>query len=182
MSPPSVDFQSAEPSPPLSKKYGVAPEAPGRGVEDARIRRVHRQVDRAGVAIDEEDALPVLAAVARAIDAAHVVRAEGVAQRGDVDEVGIRSDGRGCARCAASRRGRCASSVLPASVDFHIPSPCETLPRTVSSPLADVDDVRIGLGATATAPIEPPKKPSETFFHVWPPSVVFQTPPPVEPK
>jgi hypothetical protein len=35
---------------------------------------------------------------------------------------------------------------------------------------------------TATAPIEPPKKPSETFFQLRPPSVVFHTPPPVEPK
>ena len=32
-------------------------------------------------------------------------------------------------------------------------------------------------GATATAPIVPPKKPSDTGFHVCPPSVVFQTPP-----
>ena len=35
---------------------------------------------------------------------------------------------------------------------------------------------------TATAPIEPPKKPSEMFFHFPPPFSVFQTPPPVEPK
>jgi hypothetical protein len=37
-------------------------------------------------------------------------------------------------------------------------------------------------GATATAPIEPPKKPSETFFQLSPPSIVFHTPPPVAPK
>ena len=35
---------------------------------------------------------------------------------------------------------------------------------------------------TATAPMEPPKKPSEMFSQVWPPSEVFQTPPPVPPK
>jgi hypothetical protein len=38
------------------------------------------------------------------------------------------------------------------------------------------------LGATATAPIVPPKYLSEIFFQLLPPSVVFQTPPPVAPK
>jgi hypothetical protein len=37
-------------------------------------------------------------------------------------------------------------------------------------------------GATATAPIAPPKKPSETLTQVLPASLVFHTPPPVAPK
>jgi hypothetical protein len=36
--------------------------------------------------------------------------------------------------------------------------------------------------ATATAPIEPPKKPSEMLRQLEPASVLFQTPPPVAPK
>ncbi len=36
--------------------------------------------------------------------------------------------------------------------------------------------------ATSMAPIDPvAKKPSDTFTHVWPLSVVFHTPPPVAP-
>jgi len=37
-------------------------------------------------------------------------------------------------------------------------------------------------GATATAPIVPPKNPSDIGVHDEPPSVVFHTPPPHEPK
>src|SRR5436189_35966 len=92
VSPPSVDFQSAEPSPPLSRLYGV--------------RRT------------------------RHVDAKRM--------RGFV--------------------GSIARSPPPAYTTFGSPSD------------------------TATAPIEPPKKPSETFFHVSPPSSVFHTPPPVPPK
>jgi len=39
-----------------------------------------------------------------------------------------------------------------------------------------------GDGATATAPIAPPKNPSETGVQEEPPSTVFQTPPPHDPK
>ena len=38
------------------------------------------------------------------------------------------------------------------------------------------------LSATSTAPIDATaKNPSETFRHEWPASVVFHTPPPVDP-
>ena len=40
---------------------------------------------------------------------------------------------------------------------------------------------RVELGATATEPIDPPKNLSEIFIQLLPPSVVFQTPPPVDP-
>ena len=43
---------------------GGAPEAPHRGVEDARVAGVHGEVDRARPVVDEEHALPVAAAVA----------------------------------------------------------------------------------------------------------------------
>src|SRR5206468_7787739 len=66
-----------------------ASEAPGGGVEDARVRRIERQVDRAGVATHVEDAVPRLAAVARAEHAALLVWPERVAHRRDVDEIGI---------------------------------------------------------------------------------------------
>ena len=71
--------------------------------------------------------------------------------------------------------------VTPPSVDFHTPSPCDTLPRTVISPPPTYTTLGSD-GATATAPIEPPKVPSLMFFQLSPPSVVFHTPPPVEPK
>src|SRR6185436_6699343 len=65
------------------------PHAPERGIEDARIGRVHRQVDGARVAVDEVDALPGLAAVLRAVDAAHVVGTEEVAEDRGVDQVRV---------------------------------------------------------------------------------------------
>ena len=48
--------------------------------------------------------------------------------------------------------------------------------------LREDDTLSIEYGATATAPIEPPKNLSEMFFQLLPPSAVFQTPPPVAPK
>src|SRR5436305_14972891 len=82
--------------------------------------------------------------------------------------------------CRVSLNPTCFQ-VLPASVDFHMPVPCETLPRTVFSP----PPTKMTFGSdslTATAPIEPPKKPSEMLSQVEPPSVVRQTPPPTDPK
>src|SRR5262245_14931552 len=73
------------------------------------------------------------------------------------------------------------SHEVPASTDFHMPSPELTLPRHVCSP-PPANTTLASLGATATAPIEPPKNPSLTFFQFLPASVVFQTPPPVPPN
>jgi hypothetical protein len=68
---------------------GGAAHAPGAGVEDARVGRVHHQVDGAGVLVDEEHALPGLAAVLAAVDAALRVGAEEVAEHRGIDEVGV---------------------------------------------------------------------------------------------
>src|SRR6185295_6189948 len=62
---------------------------PERGVEDARIDRVHLQVDGADFVAARQHALPALAAVLRTVDAAHLVWAEQVAEHGDVDEIGV---------------------------------------------------------------------------------------------
>ena len=72
--------------------------------------------------------------------------------------------------------------VSPASYDFQKPAyPGETFPLTVFSP-APTYIIFGSDSLTVTAPIEPPKYPSEIFFHVTPELIVFHTPPPVEPK
>src|SRR5512143_1209931 len=67
--------------------------------------------------------------------------------------------------------------VLPPSVVFHTPSPCETLPRIGYSPpptyTTSGDD-----GATAMAPIVPPKYLSVTGAHDCPALTDLNTPPP----
>ena len=70
--------------------------------------------------------------------------------------------------------------VRPASIDFHMPRPVEVLPRMSADPCPTY--MTLGSeSATLTAPIDPPKKPSEIFRHEIPLSVVSQTPPPVVP-
>src|SRR5690242_21965101 len=70
--------------------------------------------------------------------------------------------------------------VFPPSVDFHTPSPCATLPRMGYSPpptyTTSGDD-----GATAIAPIVPPKYLSVTGAHDSPALIDLKTPPPVVP-
>jgi hypothetical protein len=70
--------------------------------------------------------------------------------------------------------------VFPASVDFHTPSPWETLPRMGYSPpptytMSGFDSL------TAIPPIVPPKCLSVTGPQVCPPSTVLNTPPPTVP-
>src|SRR5437588_6980222 len=80
-----------------------------------------------------------------------------------------------------SARPRC-HQVLPASVERYTPSPCDTLPRIQLSPMPTYRTLG-SAAAQAMAPTEARwKKPSDTFCQYTPPSVVFQTPPPVEPK
>src|SRR5262249_45865760 len=80
-----VDTASCSPA---LAEPGRAVELP-RGREDnARIRRVARNVDRACFIIDEEHALPRLAAVTRSEDAALLLRAVAAAHRRD--ENGLR--------------------------------------------------------------------------------------------
>ncbi len=63
---------------------------PDGGVENVGVGRVEAEIDGAGAIVAKEDFGPGLAAVFRAEDAAFLVGAVGVAERGDVDDVGIR--------------------------------------------------------------------------------------------
>src|SRR5262249_30983892 len=81
---------------PEAASRASAREAPGRaqglpesGVQDARVAPRDREVHRPHPLADEEHLFPRAAAVPRAVDAALAVRAEGVAERGDVDEIGV---------------------------------------------------------------------------------------------
>src|SRR5579859_2649990 len=58
-------------------------------VEDARVVGVHREIDGARFLAAEQDALPVLATIIAAIDAAFRVRPVRVSQRGYVHHVGV---------------------------------------------------------------------------------------------
>jgi len=63
-----------------------------------------------------------------------------------------------------------------------MPSPGDTLPRNVCSPVPTYTTLG-SAAATATAPMEPALSwPSPRGRHDRPPSVVFHTPPPVAPK
>src|ERR1043165_9020324 len=70
--------------------------------------------------------------------------------------------------------------VLPPSVVFQTPSPCETLPRIGNSP-PPTYTTSGAEGATAMAPIVPPKYLSVTGAHDWPALIDLKTPPPVVP-
>src|SRR6185295_18481741 len=64
-------------------------DLPRAGEQRPRILRVHRQTRAAGVLVDEEHALPVLAAVGRAEDAALLLRCGDASDRAGKDDVGI---------------------------------------------------------------------------------------------
>src|SRR2546425_5838758 len=70
--------------------------------------------------------------------------------------------------------------VLPPSVVFQMPSPCETLPRIGYSPVPTYTTSGFD-SDTPIAPMVPPKYLSVAAAHVSPPSVVLKTPPPVVP-
>ena len=71
--------------------------------------------------------------------------------------------------------------VSPMSVDLYIPFPIEIFPLGSADPVPTYT-IFSSEGATAIAPIDPTVIcPSETLFHEFPASVVFQTPPPVVP-
>src|SRR6185312_11448720 len=56
--------------PTVIQRPGCALRLPHRGIQDVRIARIHHEVDRAGLVIDEENLLPGLAAVSGLEDAA----------------------------------------------------------------------------------------------------------------
>src|SRR3954463_1293404 len=70
--------------------------------------------------------------------------------------------------------------VLPPSVVFQTPSPCETLPRIGYSP-PPTYTTSGAEGATSTAPMVPPKYLSVTGAHDSPALTDLKTPPPVVP-
>src|ERR1043165_4488743 len=70
--------------------------------------------------------------------------------------------------------------VLPPSVVFQTPSPCETLPRIGYSPPPTYTTSGAD-GATWIAPIVPPKYLSVTGAQDCPAFIVLKTPPPVVP-
>ena len=83
--------------------------------------------------------------------------------------------------CPASR-SPARAQVFPPSVERNRPSPGDTLPRSVCSPVPTYTTLG-SASATATAPIDPALSwPSPRGRHDRPPSVVFHTPPPVAPK
>ena len=67
----------------------LAIDLPEGGVEDARVGRIHHEVRRAGLVVDEQHLLPALAAVKGAEDAAVRVRSPHMALRCHVDNVGV---------------------------------------------------------------------------------------------
>ncbi len=77
-------------------------------------------------------------------------------------------------------RPRCVH-VFPASVDLYIPLPYEICDRMSDSPVPTYTTFAFD-GATATAPIDATGCESKIGSQVRPALVVFQTPPPTEPK
>ena len=84
-----VRAEDAAPRPARHELVRTSHGFPDRRVEDPRIVGVHRDVDRARALVPVEHALPRLAAVARAEDAALGVGPMRVPERRDVDGVGI---------------------------------------------------------------------------------------------
>ena len=82
-------FEEAAAGAAAIEMIGIAAHLPEAGVEHARIAGVHGEIDRAGVGAAREDLLPGAAAIGGAVDAAHLVRSPEMAERGDVDDVGI---------------------------------------------------------------------------------------------
>ena len=159
---------------------GVDDELPGRREQDARVRRIHHDVDRAGVLIDEEHLLPRLArrpscgtrrapAAVRSCAPSRRRRR----RRGSSDAITIRA-----MRPVASRP-RCFH-VWPASVERYTPLPIEMLPRMNASPVP----AHTTLGsdeATASAPIDATCWPSKIAVQWTPPSSVLKMPPDAAP-
>src|SRR2546422_6326115 len=67
-----------------------AQPVPRGGVEHLGIPGVHLEIHEAGGVVHEQDPAPCLAAVGRLVDPALGIRAPEVAERGDVDDVGVR--------------------------------------------------------------------------------------------
>ncbi len=66
-----------------------APHAPHAREQNARIRRVHSQIDRADLFVDKEDSFPTLSAIFAAINAALIVGSEQMPEHCRVHQVRI---------------------------------------------------------------------------------------------
>ena len=110
--PPQPAFRAAAVEPPGQP----APLPQGR-VEDPRVARVKTEVGRPRVLAAMQDQLPAGAAVTGAVDAALRIRAVGVAERGDIGDVGV---GRVDAQ-AGNMASRCQAQVVPGQPAVHRP-------------------------------------------------------------
>ena len=118
---------------------------PQGGVENPGIRRVDREVGRAGLLVDEEDAPPRLTAVGRLVDPALGARPPGVPLRGDPHDVCIRRVdddlrnvcrvGEADVRPGLSRVGRLVDAV-----------PGREVAADARFAGADIDHARVGVG------------------------------------
>ncbi len=81
--------QSAARSP-RREQPGLSSRLPQTGVEHVRIVRVHHQINDAGGIVAKENLLPGFSAVVRPKDAALGIGRPDVAERGNVDAVGVR--------------------------------------------------------------------------------------------
>ena len=109
---------------------------PEHGIHGLRVRRVEGEVDRAGVLVFVEHSLPRPSAVARAIDAAFVVRAVRMSERRREDAIGIlridqqRTDLPGLAEAQVFPCLACVGGFVDAVADREVrplqPSPLAT--------------------------------------------------------
>ena len=88
---------------------------PRAGKHGARVLRVHRETRAAGVLVDEEHAVPVLAAVGRAVDAALLLRRGDAPHDAREDDVGVRR----MHEDAADAAGLVESHVRPRAAGVH---------------------------------------------------------------
>ena len=66
-----------------------AQDAPETGIQDSRIRRIHRKINGTNLVVDIEDAFPGYTAIARTVNAALLVRTEQVSHNGGIHEIRV---------------------------------------------------------------------------------------------
>ena len=117
VSPPSVDLNSPLPGPPLDIVYSRRNASHSAANMIFGLLRIDRDVDRGGLVVAEQRALPRLAAVGALVDAALLARRAQLAERRDEHDVRV---GRMDADLRDDRRVSKPTCVhvLPASVDL----------------------------------------------------------------
>ena len=180
---PAVDaFEHSTARPARRHRVLLAERLPQRHVKHVRVVAIQRDVNGTGALVAEEDPLPAVPAIGAPEDAALLARHPVLAERCDVDDVGV---GRMDADLGDAV-GVGEPDVLPGLAAIKLlrytPSPGRMLPRMHVSPVPM--KTRSGsVSATATAPTDADVIwKSVTGCQLSPPSVVFQRPPPVAPK